>query len=372
MPTIDEAIPETTQSVLDGLFTDQPVEQEPEVLKPKVEEPPLAEAPRPEPEPEIPEPLAKEAPEAGTEEPDLPSPEDEEIPAAARPVIERYAFQAREERRQRKEMEQKLAELKDGGEASKALQDRIQELENEIGRLDLSKSPAFHAQYGAPVEQAEQQALSLLARAGVPEDQAKAALSKVFSVSDLRQREMAFDDVEADITPGMIGAVIQLSVQRDEAVEKMNKALEDWKTSRAAVEEREVQERQARGAKEAGDLLTHALAEAGKSGNPYFTRHEGRQDWNEVVDHFEDATLGILKANDAKEIATLVAQGLTVPRLLSQYSRERDRRVALERQMMEESPAQPTPGRPAPGIAPRRAPETPKSSSEIINAMFPE
>jgi hypothetical protein len=361
-----EPVPETTRSVLDDLFSDRPVEQEPEVLKPtEAPQPPTAA-----PEPEIPDPLVK-ATEPATTEPDLPSPGDEEIPAAARPVIERYAFQAREERRQRKEMEQKLAELKDGGEETKAMRAKVQELENELGRLDLSRSPAFRAQYGAPVEQAEQQAMALLTRAGVPEADAKAALSKVFSVSDLRQREMAFDDVEADVTPGMIGAVIQLSVQRDEALEKMNRALEDWKTSRAAVQEREVQEQQARGAKEAQELLTHALEAAGKSGNPYFTRHEGRQDWNEVVDHFEDATLGILKANDAKEIATLVAQGLTVPRLLSQYSRERDRRVALERQMMDESPAQPTPGRPVPAVTPRRAPEAPKSSADIINSMFP-
>ena len=380
MPKNDDITPSMT-STLDkvfGTFENEDIAPENVINLPENEaKPPVTPEP-PEPPEKIPSIKDTPVPEstlADTPPSDdtdlLPLPGDE-TPEHDRDVIKRYAFEAREERRRRKEAEAKLATQPppsevDTGEVD-TLRKQIQSLENELGRLDLARSPAFQSQYDAPVKQVETRAKTLLTRAGVPEAEAEEVLAKVWQSPDLRKREVAFDTLEADVPQTVVAAIIGMSVERDAAEEAKAAALEEWKTSRAAVEERATREKQAKETREVSGLVSHAMETVRKENNPYYRTVEGNTEWNGVVSHFEDATVSVLKRNDPKEIAALVAHGLTFPRLLSQYASERDRRVMLERSVMEGSSADPESGRPT-NPAPRanRAPQTGK---DVINSLF--
>jgi len=310
----------------------------------------------------------------------LPSDAPDTIPEDSRSVVERYAFETREERRKRKAAEQELANLRANPpqpegptpEERQQLETRIAELENDLGQLDLSKSPAFRQQYETPIQELDRSSELILRRSGMDEAAAGRLVQQIAQEQDLRQRELLFDDVDnVDLSPNIIGSLIQNSVRRDELAETREAALKDWKTSKAAVEERAAREKQARDSKEVQTLLSQALGSAREEGNPFFVRIDGNENWNGSVGHFEDAVTGVLQRNDRNEIAKLVAHGLTFPRLLSRYSTERTRRQALERDLMSTAqPSDPAPGRPAAAPVPRRQ-SAPKTSNDIINEMFP-
>jgi hypothetical protein len=101
--------------------------------------------------------------------------------------------------------------------------------------------------------------------------------------------------------------------------------------------------------------------------NPFFKRVDGNAEWNQVVDHFEDATTGVLQRNDPTEISKLVAHGLTFNRLLSKYASERARRQTLERDLMGGSnPATPPAGRPTDPPRPALRPQTPSTTAGVL------
>lgn len=378
----DRPTPAMTQT-LDRLFSDEAVETIPtEVAAPTTAPttiPTTAPAPATDPD-DMPDDILSAVKAAKAPVPTTPPPATEDgeltpvptegVPPAAKPIIERYAYEAREERRRRKEMEVKMAEAAPATEDAKKMQERVQQLENELGRLDLERSPAFQDQYGRPIQLVEAKATSVLVRAGVGEDVAKKVLEQVFSKTDIRQQERVFDDLDVEVSPAIVGAVLQLAVERDEASQARAKALGDWKASRASVEERANREKQARDVKDAQGLLSTALEEVRSGGNPFFTRSDANSEWNVgVVTHFEEATLGVLQRNDPKEIATLVAHGLTFPRLLTQFAKERERRLSMERDGFQSSPAVPASGRPAPVST--RTPTQPVNTKEALDRLFP-
>jgi hypothetical protein len=310
----------------------------------------------------------------------LPSDNPDQVPDEARSVVEKYAFETREERRRRKAAEAKVKELTEGNEKSslepeekQRLERQIEELENELGRLDLSRSPEFNRQYGQPIQEIDNLSTTILRRAGMEESDATRLINQIASEPDLRQREIIIEDVDnLQLPPSLMGSLIQNSVRRDELVQVREKALQDWKSSRAAVEERAVQERQARDAKEVRALLSTAINSVRAENNPFYKRTEADSSWNEVVDHFESAVTGVLQRNDKNEIAKLVAHGLTFPRLLSRYSTERSRRQALERDMLDGDVSSPPEGTPsAKGPVARAQSEAPKTTKEILETMFP-
>lgn len=385
----EPATPEVRKAI-DSVFDDPPEES----LTPQSVSTPLGNPePEPEPQPAPPEPpkpkpveediIPEEvlAPSELKAKPDdllpLPDQSDDTVPASARPVIERYAFESREQKRLRVAAEEELSRVKaerqntpaDTGEAE-ALKTRVQELENEIGRIDLSRSPAFREQYEGPLQQVENTAFTVLTRAGVDEADARSVLAQVWGTQNLREREVAFDSLDTDVSPAVVGSIIQMSVQYDQARETRDKALEEWKTSRAAVEERATREKQAKDTRSVQDITTKAFERVREENNPFYRTTEGNQQWNDVVAHYQDASVGVLKRNDPVEIASLVAHGLTHARLLSMYSQERSRRLALESESMGESPASPASGRPT-NPAPRSGGSAPQTTAGVLNQLFP-
>jgi hypothetical protein len=372
---------------LDSIFTDTPAEEQmtgenlvrPEdsiqTVQAEPEEPAEDTQEQVSIEDDLPEALAKGLDEPvvqnTTEEEDLlpmPGEEDDVITPAARKVIEKYAFESRELKRQ-------LKELQDGAstpaEDVEPLQSRIQELEAELGRLDLERSPEFRKRYDAPIQNLANRSLSLLIRSGVEEEQARDVLRRVWSTDDLRQRELPFDDLEVDISSNVIGTILQASVERDDMVKARQEALEDWKSSKAAVEEQAKQEKQARDSKAVKELLSNAVSSVREENNPFFQTVEGNQEWNTtVVDHYEKALTDVLRRNDPSEVSKLVAHGLTFSALLNRYAKERQRRQALEQSLSSDTPSSPAPGRPI-NPAPRaRASQSPQTSREVIDTLF--
>lgn len=367
------ALPGMPSSVKSGTFTP---------------EPPAPEPPAPEPLPQIvdaPPPPAAEKIIAPSDIPDLelPAPSEGDTPpipgddaAANHTIVEKYAFQSREDRRLRKAAEQRVAELEAaqaGPDAAdvEQLRAQVQTLENELGRENLAKSTAFREEYEAPIGTIHAQALNLLTRAGAEQGEAEAALDAAYATPDLRQRELALE--ELGITPSLTGAVLQMTLDRDNRVEARENALAAWRNSRAAVQERSSREQLARSIQEAKTLTSEAVKAAQAQGNPYFTKVEGNQAWDGTVQHFTEALQSVLERNNPSEIAGLVANGLTHPELFKQFASERQRRQALEQESFGGGgSANPSSATPTASPAARRASggDQPLSNAEAISKVF--
>ena len=383
---------ETKDDIMERLFSDEPSPQ-------PSDDPQVRPEDRVEPEPNVkptPEPDAKPTPEPKPEadpfdtmmdriEPGVPAPKpdegllslpdehDDTITPEARKVIEKYAYESRELNRRIKALESKPPENTSSPEEVTTLKSRVEELEGEIGRLDLARSPSFQQQYDEPIQQITRKAGMLLQRAGVPEDQVSMVLDKVLATTDLRQRELAFDDLDVDVSQNVVAGILTASIEYDDLTQTKENALKEWKTSKAAVEERSRQERQARDTKDVKQLMSHATSTVREENNPFLLRVEGNDKWNsEVVDHYEDALSGVLQRNDQKEIAKLVLNGLTFSPLLTRFAAERSRRQALERSLgSDTAPHIPAPGRPN-DVAPRQQPKPTEvlTSKQAIDKVF--
>lgn len=375
---------EEVTKVMNSLFSDTPVETSEKgerLVKPEDQISPAPQTPEPTPqaseEDDIPDTLISQEPPQPTDgqapEDDtdgllpLPGEDDDIITPAARKVIEKYAYESRELKRQLREAQESSGTPAEGED----LQSRIAELEEELGRMDLSRSPAFKNRYDVPIENLDKRALTLLTRSGVPEEDAQALLERMSSTNDLRQRELMFDELEADVSPSVVGTILQATVERDDLLQVRETALTDWKTSKAAVEEQAKQEKQARDTKAVKELLKSAVDSVRDENNPFFVTVEGNDEWNTgVVEHYQNALTDVLRRNDPSEVSKLVAHGLTFSELLRRYANERQRRQTLERTLSQDTPASPAPGRPTEPVRRAKPDERPKNTREVLDRLF--
>lgn len=127
------------------------------------------------------------------------------------------------------ESSSKVAELT---EELTAGQDRIKALENEIGQLDLQRSPEFVARYDTPIADVRDQIADQLVRgSGMTQSEAS---QLAFDIIDARTSEDA-QNLVADLPVAVQGMALYKYAEADKLLRERAEALDEWRTTQAGL-----------------------------------------------------------------------------------------------------------------------------------------
>ncbi len=218
--------------------------------------------------------------------------------------------------RDRSVKEVELSELKQKLERApsedklKELESKVAKYEDELGRIDITRSKHFKDQYERPVNELFSKVVKTFMKAGRDERRALELARSVFrpGMSDPNTLERAIPEESSVV----IGAISTLLEDRDVLVAKYDEAVQNWRQTREAAQAEE--SRQA--ASEIGSMLTksaqQAFTEVSKDGSWLFTEGED-EEWNKGVKARKDAVMGYLRAGQPSELARLIAEGVASP-----------------------------------------------------------
>jgi len=192
---------------------------------------------------------------------------------------------------------------------------KAKQLEDELGKIDLTRSPAFRSQYDDKINQVGGKMVQTLIAEGVDQNEAVNFVRQVISETKPAARERLI----RDMAPGLEGTLSGLAIQIDEVTQTRAAALEKWRETQAALSEVETRQRVAEITGKVDEVTGAAVDEVLKLGNPYFMK-TGDTDWNTEVDNRVSQVKGVLLTGDFGKIAPLVAEGLTAADLRHRFA----------------------------------------------------
>jgi hypothetical protein len=192
---------------------------------------------------------------------------------------------------------------------------RVQELEDDLGKIDLTRNPTFRQQYDDKINQIGNKLVEVLTGEGLDQEEATTFARQLIQEQKPSVREQLINDV----APGLRGTLAALGLQAEDVLRSRELALQSWKESAAAMEETENRRRVAELSGKVNDYVASAVEEARKLGNPYYMQTNDPE-WNQQVFARQDALKGILISGDLGQMASLVAEGLTAADLRTRYS----------------------------------------------------
>lgn len=192
---------------------------------------------------------------------------------------------------------------------------KSKQLEDDLGKLDLSRSPTFRSKYDDKINQLGGKMTQTLVSEGVEQADAVNLVRQVLA----ERRQSTRERLIADTAPGLAGTLAALALEVDGVLQSREAALKEWRATSAAIEETTTRERIAAMTGKVDQVVTKAVDEAVKLGNPYFKTTDNAE-WNSGVANRQDKLKGILLAGDFDQIAPLVAEGLTAADLRLRFA----------------------------------------------------
>jgi Uncharacterized protein containing TOPRIM domain, potential nuclease len=275
------------------------------------------------------------------------------------------------------ELEQEFQAFKKSGitEAMSASQKRIQELETQnaqyderIAQISLSESKQFKDKFVAPVQAAESRVLEALVKSGMTEEEAKARAGKLIGMDyKTLEEELAYEK------PIVAGSITLALTERAKLVETANKALTDWRSTRAGMEvEGSLQSTQQK-AELVSASFDAGLKKAIANGNWMYADMDD-ESFRAARSQNLEAAKGILMNGSGEDIAALVLEGLTARSTRLMLEQAHADRLKAEEALSRITGAAPaingTPDRGTPGAAPLGGTSTtPRSASDYANQV---
>ena len=282
-----------------------------------------------------------------------------------------------------KELKGKVSELERAVQAAKdtkppeveqlvEMQRKLAEADDRIGKLDITQSAGFQGKYDAPLEMAERRGLSVLTRAEVPVDDAKALLSQLFNPNTTANE---LEGLLVDQPMAVQGALYGVASEYSEAYTRREAAIQDWRNEQAALKADESVVKNIALAQDVEVETSAAVDRAAASGNWLYTKVEGNKEWNAAVDERVSAVKGLLRGANRAELANWVAEGLTAQRSRELFLEAVKRYDALKARFESAYSRTPRFGAGAP-VSDRPAPSDPdglrgKTPEEVLSEMFP-
>ena len=267
---------------------------------------------------------------------------------------------------QLKELEEKLAAAPKA-EDVEAAKKRAAEYEDELGKIDVTRSPRFQEMYEKPIRELFGKVVQQFMKAGHPQELAVQKARLVFKPG--MQDPQAIAQVLEDESSLVVGAVSALLDEREALAQRREDALENWRQEQAAGAE-DMKRREAATISE--QLNKHAAAGFGralKEGSWLYK--EGVDDnWNNGVKARKDAVMGFIRGGKPDELAYLVAEGVAAPtyrQLANRYKAEAD---DLRDQLTRIGGNRPGVGGGAPAAPGTGAPAAPTNFRDYVDATW--
>lgn len=247
-----------------------------------------------------------------------------------------------------------------------AMEKKIKDYEDKLGKLDLTQSETFRQQYEVPASLMQNKLVKMLTRADRPVDQARQLAQEILSHND-RDSQLAL--VAEDPVP-VQGAILNILTDLEELRENRNVAVENWKTSRAAVEEEQRRNAQQNFIKNVHVATDEVVADLQSQGNFLLAPVLDNPEWNTGVERRINAAKGVLQSADPKTIAKYVVDGVTAGDLRMHYFNLVQAYKALQAEagaLVSRSPS--ISGSTPPG-APVAPGARPKTSEDVLDGLF--
>jgi chromosome segregation ATPase len=188
-----------------------------------------------------------------------------------------------------------------------ALKTKLQDAEERVGRLDIAQTQAFRERYDMPIQTEHQQLVAFLQRAGkTPEDATKMATEALKAGANMTELQNVLAD-----EPTIVQSSVAQSVNRIlTAAEQRQAALQDWQSTRSALNESVTRESTATLLHSVVESTDKAVADLVSEGSWLLTESPTDQDWNRQRDEIIRAGRVVLKEARPTEIAKYVLEGI--------------------------------------------------------------
>ena len=272
--------------------------------------------------------------------------------------------------RDRELKDAKIAELEEAMKTAPKKEDieaerkRALELEDTLGKIDVTKSKRFQELYDKPIASVFSKVVQQFMKAGRTQDQAVEKARRIFKpgMQDPRALSAELDDESSLV----VGAVSALLDEREQLAQRREDALQNWRQEQAA----EAEDRTRRDAASVSELLTKAATtgfdRALGEGSWLFREGEDPK-WNAGVKARKDAVLGFMRGGKPEELAYLVAEGVAAPVYRKAYERAKAEVEDLRSQLASTGRLRPGVGDSRPQGQPQAAPSRPATLSEAVD-----
>lgn len=243
---------------------------------------------------------------------------------------------------------------------------------SQLGQLDLSRDPAFRAQYDTPLQTVQARIAQTLAEAGF-DQQASADTARSLMLADVEERHLE----QLNLPPEQLGIVAIALRTADGLWQARSDALADWQKTKQGVDEVSAREAAQSAAEHRAGIVEHAVSKAAAiaptlqwSGDEYAPRRDAA---------VTRAKAWFQSAPD-EQIAAAAIEGFMAPfayeridKLTAEVNELRARlagRASLSAPPVAPLyPSQPLPTPAAPPPPPQNVPWTPVSQAGNTNAM---
>lgn len=209
---------------------------------------------------------------------------------------------------------------------------RIEELEDEVGRMDVSRSRRFREMYDKPLEDCFGKVVTQFVRAGHTKEDAVSLARQVFrpGMSDPQTLLRALDD-EDQLTIGAVSTFLQ---ERDVLAQKREEALTHWREEKAAEDAERATRERAEMSSALRNSVERAFERATSDGSWLFKTGEDEL-WNKGVEARKNAVRAYVREGKPDDLTLLIAEGVAAPvyrRMLEKaHAENQELRGQLER-----------------------------------------
>ena len=243
-------------------------------------------------------------------------------------------------KQEKKELQAKLEAAQRDLEAAKgakppemeqfiAMQRKLQEAEDRIGKLDITQSAAFKQKYDAPLDLCKRKAMGVLLRFGVEKEAAETLAKQVL---DPKLDARALEQLVADQPIAVQGALFTVATEYQQAVEARDAAITDWKNEKAALQANETIEKDVKLAQNVEAETQSATQKALEAGNWLYAEVPGNKAWNDAVNERVKAVKAIMRGSSREDIARWVVEGVTAKQTRDLFLRARSEFNELKKQ----------------------------------------
>ena len=274
--------------------------------------------------------------------------------------------------------EQELEELKKklesapSAEEIEALKRQLQEKEDFIGQVDVTRSKVFQETYNRPLDELFAKTVRTLEKTGHDHDSSLALARKVFrpGMNDAQKLEQELPDEPATT----IGSLMAILDDRDVFAQKRDEAIANWRQTAEASR----LEEQRRTSTEIGQQLTRVAEQAfdavSKDGSWLYQRGQDPK-WNEGVEARRNAAIGYIRAGKPEDLARLVFEGIASPvyrkgyeQLKAKYDELKGKYEAIANRGRPSLSGH----APAPADVPSRVAQAPASVGQAVDQLWAE
>jgi DNA repair ATPase RecN len=186
-----------------------------------------------------------------------------------------------------------------------SLRQRATELEDKIGKYDLTATKEFKNKYDAKLDTLYGKGIRMLMARQMPQEDAVKVMQEAFAHPDRR------DAVLMDLPGSVQGAILSLVTDMDVIREDREAAVANWREQQALLQEEGSRATELQLAKDIVKETSDAISAVQSEGNWLYKTSESSSEWNDQVEQRRMMVQGILRNSSPTDLAKWVAEGVT-------------------------------------------------------------